>query len=127
MFTKFGVNLSIRQNYIQSALLRIITCTSNVTTTLADPDFEILILCRRFNQIVNCCRYFVSQTGKGLVTLLTGSASCESPKRGQRKGVTSSGTQATPEGLELARSCGVNVESLRVFCARFSNQSKPVT
>lgn len=81
----------------------------------------------RFNQIVNCCRYFVSQTGKGLVTLLTGSASCESPKRGQRKGVTSSGTQATPEGLELARSCGVNVESLRVFCARFSNQSKPVT
>lgn len=83
--------------------------------------------CRRFNQIINCCRFFVSQTGQGLVTLLTGAASYESPKRGQRKGVTCSGTRATPEAVELARSCGVNVESLRAFCARFCNQTKSVT
>lgn len=81
----------------------------------------------RFNQIVSCCRYFLRQTGKGLVTLLTGSTSYEAPKRGQRKGVTSSGTQATPEAMEFARSCGVNVESLRAFCARFSKQYKAVT
>ncbi|KAL9986002.1 hypothetical protein ACROYT_G000055 [Oculina patagonica] len=81
----------------------------------------------RFNQIINCCRFFVSQTGQGLVTLLTGAASYESPKRGQRKGVTCSGTRATPEAVELARSCGVNVESLRAFCARFCNQTKSVT
>lgn len=82
---------------------------------------------RRFNQIVNCCRYFVNQTGKGLVTLLTGGTPYETPKRGQKKGVASSGTQATPEAVELARSCGVNVESLRAFCARFSQQAKSVT
>ncbi|RMX45316.1 hypothetical protein pdam_00000834 [Pocillopora damicornis] len=81
----------------------------------------------RFNQIVSCCRFFLRQTGKGLVTLLTGSTSYEAPKRGQRKGVTSSGTQATPEAVEFARSYGVNVESLRAFCARFSKQYKAVT
>ncbi|KAJ7339642.1 Protein smg5 [Desmophyllum pertusum] len=81
----------------------------------------------RFNQIINCCRFLVSQTGNGLVTLLTGTTSYESPKRGQRKGMGSGGTQATPEAVELARSCGVNVESLRAFCARFSKQSKSVT
>ena len=84
-------------------------------------------LCRRFSQIVNCCRYFVNQSEKGLVTLLTGSVSYESPKRGQRRRLASSGTQATPEAVELARSCGVTVESLRVFCSRFSNQAKSVT
>ena len=82
---------------------------------------------RRFNQIINCCRYFVNQTGKGLVTLLTGGSSYETPKRGQKKAMGSSGTQATPEAVELARSCGVNVESLRVFCARFSQHAKSVT
>lgn len=82
---------------------------------------------RRFNQIINCCRYFVNQTGKGLVTLLTGGTSYETPKRGQKKGVASNGTQATPEAVELARSCGVNVESLRVFCARIFQQAKSVT
>lgn len=81
----------------------------------------------RFNQIINCCRYFVNQTGKGLVTLLTGGTSYETPKRGQKKGVASNGTQATPEAVELARSCGVNVESLRVFCARIFQQAKSVT
>lgn len=85
------------------------------------------VFCRRFNQIVSCCRFFLRQTGKGLVTLLTGSTSYEAPKRGQRKGVTSSGTQATPEAVEFARSYGVNVESLRAFCARFSKQYKAVT
>ena len=97
----------------------------NSTRVKTLANCELLITCRRFNQIINCCRYFVSQTGKGLVTLLTGASSYESPKRGQRKGC--SGTRATPEAVELARSCGVNVESLRAFCARFCSHSKSVT
>lgn len=102
--------------------------TDNSTRVKTTANCKVLITsCRRFNQIINCCRYFVSQTGQGMVTLLTGAASYESPKRGQRKGVTSSGTRATPEAVELARSCGVNVESLRAFCARFCSQSKSVT
>lgn len=81
----------------------------------------------RFGQIVNCCQYFVKETGRGLVTLLTGETSYELPKKGKKKGVTSNGTQATPETVELARSCGVGVESLRAFCSRFFQQSKSVT
>lgn len=81
----------------------------------------------RFGQIVNCCQYFVRETGRGLVTLLTGETSYELPKKGKKKGVTSNGTQATPETVELARSCGVGVESLRAFCSRFFQQSKSVT
>lgn len=75
---------------------------------------------RRFNQIVSCCRYMVNQAGRGLVTLLTGSGNYETPRRGQ-KAVTASGTLATLETVEFARMCGVNVESLRMFCVRFSS------
>lgn len=81
----------------------------------------------RFIQIINCCRYFVNKSGKGLVTLLTGETSYEGPRKGKKKGLASNGTQATPEAVELARTCGVSVESLRAFCARFFQQSKSVT
>lgn len=69
----------------------------------------------------------MKETGRGLVTLLTGEISYELPKKGKKKGVTSNGTQATPETVELARSCGVGVESLRAFCSRFFQPSKSVT
>lgn len=77
---------------------------------------------RRFNQVVNCCRYFVNQTGQGLVTLLTGANAMENPQKGQRKRTAAaSGTQTTPEVVEFARSCGVNVESLRAFCDKYTS------
>jgi len=69
--------------------------------------------------VVNCCRYLINQTAKGLVTLLLGGTIPDKPAKGQRK--NTSGTHATPEVVEFARNCGINVEPLRAFCARYTS------
>lgn len=80
------------------------------------PVFLLFIfICRRFHQVIGCCRYFVNQAGKGTVTLLTGPGTYGGLSKGPRRGAQVSGIQVTPEAVEMARSCGINVESLRVF------------
>lgn len=69
--------------------------------------------------MVNCCRFLINQTAKGLVTLLTGGT--DKPSKGQRNRTATTGTQTTPEVVEFARNCGINVESLRAFCARYTS------
>lgn len=69
--------------------------------------------------MVNCCRYLINQTAKGLVTLLLGGTIPDKATKGQRQ--NSSGTQASPEVIEFARKCGINVEPMRAFCARYTS------
>lgn len=68
--------------------------------------------------MISCCRYLVNQAGKGTVTLLTGPGAYGGTTKGPRRGAQVTGIQVTPEALEMARACGINVESLRVFCTR---------
>ncbi|XP_046857731.1 protein SMG5-like [Xenia sp. Carnegie-2017] len=79
----------------------------------------------RFNQVVNCCLYFMEQSGPGLVTLLTDDGDIETLKKksGRGNAAIAVGTKATPQAVELALKNNINVQSIKSFRAQCTGKN----